>query len=348
MNKTTLAFAAVCVLSFTAATAQSPTVINNPDIDSWGIVGEQTNARISDTKVAGRSALEVTVPKKGDNSYDVQALDDVLEPIHKGDHVHVSIPIKGKLLDGTGNVKLYMALQSNAADHHPFGRKNFTISPDWQTYGLDMFADADYPAGTATLTIHLATGKQVVDLGPATITDAAPSVAPAAAAAPPAATPAAPATNALNNPILDSWYIAGDETNAHISDAKVSGGEAIEVTLAKKGANAWDAEAHNGIVQEIHKGHHIHIAIPIKGKLLDGTGNVKLYMALQATTPPYHPLARKNFTISPDWQTYGLDVFADDDYAAKGTELVIHLATDKQVVDLGPATVTDASLPAQP
>jgi hypothetical protein len=326
-------------------------VINNPDIDSWGITGEQTNVRVSDAKVMGGTALEVTVAKKGDNAWDIQALTDVLQPIHKGDHVHVSIPLKGKLLDGTGNVKLYMALQSNAADHHPFGRKNFTISPDWQTYGLDMFADADYPAGSATLTVHLATGKQIVDLGPATITETAPS-AGAASAAPTAATPAmisaAPATNVLNNPILDSWYIAGDQTNAHISDAKVAGGEAIEVTLPKKGANAWDAEAHEGILQEIHKGHHIHIAIPIKGKLQEGTGNVKLYMAFQATTSPYHPLGRKNFTISPDWQTYGLDVFADDDYAAKGTELVIHLATDKQVVDLGPATITDATVPAGP
>jgi hypothetical protein len=327
--------------------AQTPTVINSPDIDSWGITGDQTNARITDAKVAGGAALEVTVAKKGDNAWDVQALADVLQPIHKGDHIHASIPIKGKLLDGTGNVKLYMAIQSTGDDHHPFGRKNFTISPDWQTYGLDAFADADYPAGGAGFTIHLATGKQVVDLGPLTITDAAAS--PGAASAAPVAASAAPATNVLNNAILDSWYIAGDQTNAHISDAKVAGGEAIEVTLPKKGANAWDAEAHEGILEAIHKGHHIHIAIPIKGKLLEGTGNVKLYMAFQATTAPYHPLGRKNFTISPEWQTYGLDVFADDDYAAKGTELVIHLATDKQVVDLGPATITDVTAgPAQP
>jgi hypothetical protein len=331
-----------------ALQAQSATVINNADIDSWGIVGEQTNVRISDAKVTGGTALEVTLPKKGDNAYDAQALADVLAPIHKGDHIHVAIPIKGKLLEGTGNVKLYMAIQSTGEDHHPFGRKNFTISPEWQNYGLDAFADADYAAGGAVLTIHLATGKQVVDLGPATITDVAITTAPPVASAAPAAVPSAPAGNVLNNPILDAWYISGPQTNAHIIDANVAGGEAIEVTLPKKGDNAYDALAQTSVSQEIHKGHHLHIVIPIKGKLLEGSGNVKLYMALQVNTSPYHPLARKNFTISPDWQTYGLDVFADDDYAAKTVALVIHLATDKQVVDLGPVTITDASLPAGP
>jgi hypothetical protein len=343
MNKRILELATVCILSFTAATiqAQTPIIINNPDIDSWGIIGEQSNVRVSDAKVAGGTALEVTVPKKGDNTWDVQALTDVFQPIHKGDHIHVAIPLKGKVLDGTGNVKLYMALQSTGEDHHPFGRKSFTISPEWQTYGLDAFADADYAAGTVGLTVHLATGKQVVDLGPATITDAAPSTVAATASA-------APATNVLNNPILDAWYISGEQTNAHISDAKVPGGEAIEVTLAKKAPNPWDALAQTAILQEIHKGHHIHIAIPIKGKMLEGTGNVKLYMAFQVNTSPYHPIGRKNFTISPEWQTYGLDVFADDDYPAKATALVIHLASDKQVVDLGPATITDATIPAGP
>jgi hypothetical protein len=49
-----------------------------------------------------------------------------------------------------------------------------TIGPDWKMVEIKGKANRDYPGGTLNVSVHLATAKQVVDLGPVFVLDMGP------------------------------------------------------------------------------------------------------------------------------------------------------------------------------
>ena len=170
MRISVLRVATVCALCVGGATLQAQKLVNNPDLNSWLIYGPQTTTRVKDAKIPGGEAIEVVVPSKPSNPWDVAAGTDVISAIHKGDHIHIAVPMKGKPLDARPSAKIDMVLQFGSAPFEPIGNgKGITLSPDWQTYELDTVADKDYAPRSISFVIHLATGAHVVDIGPATI-----------------------------------------------------------------------------------------------------------------------------------------------------------------------------------
>ena len=338
------------VMPFASGHAQAPTgtLVNDPDLGSWAIYGPQTNTRISDVKVPGGAAVEVTVPKKPANPWDVAAGTDIIAAVHKGDHVHLSVPMKGKSLEGNGAVNLDMVWQFSSPPYGPIGDgKAISLTANWQTFEIDAVADKDYAPKATALVIHLGTGAHIVDIGPATITN---ETLPGAASQQPSAAvaqAAAPTGTLMNDPDLGSWAIYGPQTNTRISDVKVPGGAAVEVTVPKKPANPWDVAAGTDIIAAVHKGDHVHLSVPMKGKSLEGSGAVNLDMVWQFSSPPYGPIGDgKAISLTANWQTFEIDAVADKDYAPKATALVIHLGTGAHIVDIGPATITDGSISA--
>jgi hypothetical protein len=49
-----------------------------------------------------------------------------------------------------------------------------TIGPEWKLYEVRGKSDRDYAAGALNATLHLATGKQTIEIGPVIVLDLGP------------------------------------------------------------------------------------------------------------------------------------------------------------------------------
>ena len=180
MTKSQFLIAGLCALGLAAPLAShaddmSKYVINNPRVEAWVIYGPQTNKKIKDPNVQWGDAVEVKMATASANEWDAAAQTDITGPMKKGDHIQCVVQLKGVAADGTSPVKLHMRVQLNAAPYPAFADQDITLTNDWQYYQLDATADKDYAKSTNVLVIHLSTGAQTVDLGPAFILDNPPA-----------------------------------------------------------------------------------------------------------------------------------------------------------------------------
>ena len=60
----------------------------------------------------------------------------------------------------------YNAVQLASAPYTALFNGPVTIGPEWKLHEVKGKADKDYAGGTLNASLHLATAKQVVDLGP--------------------------------------------------------------------------------------------------------------------------------------------------------------------------------------
>ena len=146
----------------------SKNLVNDPN-EGWTIYGPQTNKRIKDANVQGGAAIEVVIPHNGGNNWDTAAQVTINKKVSKGDKIVAAAWLKTK--GDPASATLHMRLQVNAAPYTAYGEQDVTVGSDWQLYSLEATADQDYAANSTVLVIHLNTGKQTIDLGPAFILD---------------------------------------------------------------------------------------------------------------------------------------------------------------------------------
>jgi len=140
-------------------------IINDPGAPE--VTGAKTSVR-DDPAVQGGKALRVQVPKKGANAWDVSLRSPINKPVKAGDKLLLAFWARlDKGENGATSASLpYNAVQLAQAPYTGVFTDGVTIGPEWKMYEVKGQADKDYAAGTLNATIHLATGKQVVDLGP--------------------------------------------------------------------------------------------------------------------------------------------------------------------------------------
>jgi hypothetical protein len=132
----------------------------------------------------------------------------------------------------------------------------------------------------------------------------------------------------------DSWNVQGGTVR---DDAEVKGGKATRVTV-RKGVNPWDVQATIAVPQPVAKGdvvmvaYYARIETPPAGA---ATGIIS-QAGVQLAKAPYTAFANEPAAPNGKWGVYYTSGVADADYSKGAINLVLHLASANQVIDLGP------------
>ncbi len=179
------AFVAAGILS-TAGLAQTATptpapaasnnimdkAVNKPGAN-WAVYGaSQTNKMLTDDSVAGGQFVRATVTAKGANAWDAGASSPIQKPIAAGDTILVAIWLRGpELKDGETMPLPYIGANGAAAPYEGLVNANVTIGNKWKLYYASGKASKNFAGGTMNATVHLASDKHVIDLGPVFVLD---------------------------------------------------------------------------------------------------------------------------------------------------------------------------------
>lgn len=165
-------FLSVLALTVTApAVAQDDIldrIVNLPPPTSYRVDGGIKGSVRNDPAVQGGKALRIAVPGKGKNTWDVAVANPIKKPVKAGDELIMAFWArleKGENGATTANLP-YNAIQLSQAPYSALFTGQATIGPEWKMYEVKGKVDKDYPADSLNAAIHLATGKQTIDLGP--------------------------------------------------------------------------------------------------------------------------------------------------------------------------------------
>jgi hypothetical protein len=141
----------------------------------------------------------------------------------------------------------------------------------------------------------------------------------------------------INRDTNGSWYIQPEKLKAKHMKADVLGGYAFRVK-ANKSANPWDIQASSPIAGAINDGDVVMINYYARAEE-PAEGGSSLTVRIQAAGPPYNSVLDTTTEISGEWKSYCAFRVANASFAEKKSSVSIHLATAKQVIDLGPVMV---------
>ena len=153
--------------------------INVPGAN-WSFYGPATSKGVKVTGVPGNQAVQVTVPAKGANVWDVGGISPIQKAIAANDTILVAAWIRDpQLKDGeTTTIKNFGATQA-AEPYASIAAIDVAVTREWKLYYASGKAPQAFPAGTARVSVHLAAEKHVVELGPVFVLDFGPGQDPA-------------------------------------------------------------------------------------------------------------------------------------------------------------------------
>ena len=167
-------FAAACLAFAAPAAAAAPDIaqqiVNDPAAPD--VTGAKA-ALFDDATVQGGKALRIQVPGAGQNPWDSALASPVKKPVKAGDNILLAFYARLEKGDkGATAVTLpFAGLQLADKPWTPIFHEPVEIGPEWKLVQVKGKADKDYAAGTLRVTVHLATAKQVVDVGPVILLD---------------------------------------------------------------------------------------------------------------------------------------------------------------------------------
>jgi hypothetical protein len=175
MGKAWLAALGAAWLAAAPAAAQddiAKQIINVPSPGAFTIYGLPEKPKIrKDASVQGGQALRVAVPGKGATPYAVGLSAPVTKAVKKGDKLVLAFWARFDKAEGTSVTIANVSVQLSSPPYTGFFGKSVDIGPEWKLYSVEGVADRDYAAGELAVAMHLATGKQVIDLGPIFLLD---------------------------------------------------------------------------------------------------------------------------------------------------------------------------------
>ena len=144
-------------------------IINIPPPEALRVDGLRAKPKVrKDEAVQGGKALRIAVPGKGDNAWAVSASNPIQKPVKAGDLIVLAF--WARLVEGDNGATTatlpYNAVQLASAPYTALFTGAAEIGPEWKLHELRGRADKDYAAGALNVSLHLATAKQTVDLGP--------------------------------------------------------------------------------------------------------------------------------------------------------------------------------------
>lgn len=140
---------------------------------NWSFYGpNQTSKMMKGADVTGGQFVRVKVTAKGANVWDVGAISPIQKPIAAGDTVLVAIWMRGpELKDGETMPLPLIGANGAAAPYTNLVASDVKITNAWKLYYASGKASTNFPGNSANVTVHLASDKHVVDLGPVFVLD---------------------------------------------------------------------------------------------------------------------------------------------------------------------------------
>lgn len=140
-------------------------LINRGTTASWTVTPERPAPRVVEADgVPGGGALRVRA-RRGANPWDVQATSPAGGDISAGDIVLVSFYARAEQA-AEGGSRLAVRLQLAGAPYTALLEGTKNIGAEWRQYCLSGMAAQEFRADLTNVSLHLATGDQVIDLGP--------------------------------------------------------------------------------------------------------------------------------------------------------------------------------------
>jgi hypothetical protein len=145
-------------------------------------------------------------------------------------------------------------------------------------------------------------------------------------------------TKTINNDFNGTWNIQPDKPKAKYFEVEgIPGGHAFRIK-ATKGANPWDVQASSPIQGAINEGDVIMLMYYARAAE-PAEGGSSLTARIQMNAPPWNSVLEMTSAISGEWKNYCSHRVATTSLAENKSSVSIHLATARQVIELGPVFV---------
>ena len=151
-------------------------LMNSPD-SNWNVYGpDQKNKRIEKGGPKGYPAYDVSVTKAGTNAWDDGAVSTIPKPISAGDVILVAVYLRNPTLaDGQFEILPLVGATGASAPYPAIAGAPAKITNQWQVYFASGKAPQAFIANGAQVTVHLASAKHIIQLGPMKVYDLGPN-----------------------------------------------------------------------------------------------------------------------------------------------------------------------------
>jgi hypothetical protein len=144
-------------------------IISTPAPSAFRLDGAPGRGSVRrDPAVQGGRALRVQVPGRSEQPWSIAVAVPITGAVRAGDTLILAFWARlERGDDGATSAQLpYNAVQMAAAPYTALFTGGATIGPEWRMHEIRGRADRDYAAGELNVSMHLATARQTVDIGP--------------------------------------------------------------------------------------------------------------------------------------------------------------------------------------
>jgi hypothetical protein len=148
------------------------TILADTQFDPWRVtnfIGPMARINGGRKPAAGNpggEALRIIVPEKRDDIWDVSVYSLNLRPVQKGDVIQAAVWLRLSPTQGNpATARVRLLIQGKAVPYEVVAARQVTLDRGWQRFEVSGTAGRAYAPGQAVVTVHLATGKQTVDVG---------------------------------------------------------------------------------------------------------------------------------------------------------------------------------------
>gem|GEM_PF-149852 len=149
----------------------------------------------------------------------------------------------------------------------------------------------------------------------------------------------------INDPTSIGWDVYGTGASAKpVRGAEIPGGAALQITVAAKGANVYDAGLNIPLSQGFTKGQAYVISFQartLSADTADGNGTISL--RFQQNAAPYPGFGDSVRTIGKNWHLYEVSGIADRTVPPGQAVVGLQLAGARQVIQIGQAVVQEGA-----
>jgi len=162
----TMLLAGVAVVTVAVAEEDIWTkTINNDSNGVWNIQPDKPKAKYFEVKgIPGEHAFRIKA-HKGVNPWDVQASSSIQGAINQGDVIMLMYYARAAE-PAEGGSSLTARVQLAGPPYNSVLDVTSAISGEWKSYCAHRVASATLPEKKGSVSIHLATAQQVIELGP--------------------------------------------------------------------------------------------------------------------------------------------------------------------------------------
>ena len=131
-----------------------------------GLVGKPKVRK--DESVQGGKSLRIPVPGKGADPWSVSLSNPIEKAVKAGDSIVLAFWARlEKGPEGAASATIpYAGVQLAKEPYTAIMTEPVTIGPEWKLHEIRGKAERDYAAGELNVSLHLATAKQTIDVGP--------------------------------------------------------------------------------------------------------------------------------------------------------------------------------------